>query len=192
MMSRASDAAQTRRALLGAAAGLLEEGGPAAVTLRAVGERAGVSRGAPYGHFAGKAHLLAVLAAERWEAVRDELDALAATDLDAEGRLRAAVHGIVTLGIRNRSTYELMFTVPEVGADLVAGAAAQAQEAFIALVADVVGQEASRRNAALLMAGAHGIAGMSANGHLRIEKWGLEAPELVETLVSLATRRQPR
>ncbi len=37
-----------------AAADLLEEGGPDAVTLRAVGARAGVSRSAPYRHFTGK------------------------------------------------------------------------------------------------------------------------------------------
>ncbi len=49
--------------MLDAAAGLLEEGGLGAVTLRAVGERVGVSRQAPYNHFADKATLLSVLAA---------------------------------------------------------------------------------------------------------------------------------
>src|SRR4028118_763436 len=53
----------TRVALLEAAAGLLEGGGVGAVTLRAVGERAGVSRQAPYNHFADKGVLLSVLAA---------------------------------------------------------------------------------------------------------------------------------
>ncbi|HEX7170798.1 MAG TPA: helix-turn-helix domain-containing protein, partial [Rubrobacter sp.] len=52
----------TRSALLGAAAGLLEGRGIEAVTLRAVGERAGVSRQAPYKHFADKEALLSVLA----------------------------------------------------------------------------------------------------------------------------------
>ena len=51
----------TRAALLGAAAGLLEGHGLEAVTLRAVGERAGVSRQAPYKHFADKEALLSVL-----------------------------------------------------------------------------------------------------------------------------------
>jgi AcrR family transcriptional regulator len=69
----------TRSALLGAAAGLLEEFGIGAVTLRAVGERAGVSRGAPYKHFADKEALLSVLAAgyfgrlgmEMWRAAEE-------------------------------------------------------------------------------------------------------------------------
>lgn len=45
MVTRAESAAVTRRALLDAAAELLDLGGPAAVTLREVGARAGVSRG---------------------------------------------------------------------------------------------------------------------------------------------------
>ena len=44
MTSRLESAAKTRRALLDAAAELLDEGGPEAVTLREVGSRAGVSR----------------------------------------------------------------------------------------------------------------------------------------------------
>ncbi|MFI6702265.1 helix-turn-helix domain-containing protein [Streptomyces sp. NPDC050509] len=54
MVTRAESAAITRRALLDAAAELLDLGGPEAVTLREVGARAGVSRGAPYRHFTGK------------------------------------------------------------------------------------------------------------------------------------------
>ena len=44
MTSRLESAAKTRRALLDAAAELLDAGGPEAVTLREVGSRAGVSR----------------------------------------------------------------------------------------------------------------------------------------------------
>jgi Bacterial regulatory proteins, tetR family len=46
---------------------LLDSGGPDAVTLRGVGARAGVSRGAPYRHFADKESLLTAVAAESWE-----------------------------------------------------------------------------------------------------------------------------
>ncbi len=44
MATRTEAAAATRRALVRAASELLDEGGPDAVTLRAVGARAGVSR----------------------------------------------------------------------------------------------------------------------------------------------------
>lgn len=52
----------TRSAILAAAGLLLESGGVEAVTLRAVGEEAGVSRSAPYRHFSNKADLLLALA----------------------------------------------------------------------------------------------------------------------------------
>jgi AcrR family transcriptional regulator len=55
--------ASTRDRLVEAAAGLLDEGGVPAVTLREVGRRAGVSHNAPYKHFAGKEELLAAVAA---------------------------------------------------------------------------------------------------------------------------------
>lgn len=64
MVTRSKPAAITRRTLIAAAAELLDQSGPDAVTLRAVGARAGVSRGAPYGHFEDKAHLLTVLATD--------------------------------------------------------------------------------------------------------------------------------
>ena len=53
----------TRDALIDAAAELSAAGGPAAVTLREVGRRAGVSHNAPYKHFADKEELLAAVAA---------------------------------------------------------------------------------------------------------------------------------
>lgn len=52
----------TKSAILAAAGLLLESGGIEAVTLRAVGEEAGVSRSAPYRHFSNKADLLLALA----------------------------------------------------------------------------------------------------------------------------------
>ena len=192
MTSRAESAAQTRRALLDAAATLLEVGGPAAVTLRAVGEQAGVSRGAPYGHFEGKSHLLAEPSAELWMKTGRELAELSTSDADPRERLREAMRGIVRLGIEHRPTYELMFVVPDEHFELVSSAAEGAQDVFIGLVAEVVGDASSRRVAALLMTGAHGIAAMAASGHLRSEKWGVEAPELIDDLVAAATRGTSR
>ena len=60
--TRSESAAATRQSLLEAAGALLDAGGPEAVTLREVGARTGVSRSAPYRHFADKETLLTVLA----------------------------------------------------------------------------------------------------------------------------------
>lgn len=64
MVDTDSAGARTRRALLAAAGDLLEGAGPDAVTLRALGAAAGLSRGAAYRHFTGKDDLLAAVAAE--------------------------------------------------------------------------------------------------------------------------------
>ncbi|MDQ3996358.1 MAG: TetR/AcrR family transcriptional regulator, partial [Gemmatimonadota bacterium] len=51
-----------RRALVDAAIPLLRDGGPEALTLRAVARAAGVSQTAPYRHFADRAELVAAVA----------------------------------------------------------------------------------------------------------------------------------
>ncbi|WP_438492077.1 TetR/AcrR family transcriptional regulator [Streptomyces asiaticus] len=96
-------------ALLDAAAELLDEGGPDAVTLRDVGARAGVSRGAPYGHFADKECLLGAVAAEGWERFSDEIAALRGTP---SGRLRGALTALVSIGRRHPHLYRQMFGPP--------------------------------------------------------------------------------
>src|ERR1700722_1023707 len=113
MKSRADSAAATRRALLDDAAALLDTGGPDAVTLRAVGARAGVSRGAPYRHFANKESLLTAVAAEGWERFGDHVHVLQ-TDLRLLpiDKLRAALIGLITVSRQQPYLYKLMFSTP--------------------------------------------------------------------------------
>src|ERR1700755_990453 len=81
------DGAPPRAAIVAAAAALLETGGPDAVALRSVGAAAGVSRSAPYRHFADKAELLRALAA------RPRTERAARTRRDAEhGTDRTRLH----------------------------------------------------------------------------------------------------
>src|SRR3954470_18254262 len=108
MVSRVESAAATRRALVDAASELLDEGGVDAVTLRAVGARAGVSRGAPYGHFPDKEHLLAAVAMENWAAVGDALDKLIADERRSpRERLEQALGGLMEVGRRRPHAYAL-------------------------------------------------------------------------------------
>jgi AcrR family transcriptional regulator len=62
-----------RRTLVREALALVAEEGIAALTLRAVARRAGVSHGAPYRHFKGLAGLMAAVAAEGFRALEWEL-----------------------------------------------------------------------------------------------------------------------
>src|SRR5262249_59462689 len=113
MTSRVESAAKTRRALLDAAADLLDAGGPEAVTLREVGARAGVSRNAPYRHFADKEGLLTAVAVESWDRLADALKAIGATDSAPSTRLRQALMTFVELGRKRPHLYQLMFVIPE-------------------------------------------------------------------------------
>ncbi|OZM82671.1 TetR/AcrR family transcriptional regulator [Pseudonocardia sp. MH-G8] len=62
-----------RRALLDTALEAIGEHGPAAVSLRDVARRAGVSHAAPTHHFRDKAGLLTALATEGWSLLADAL-----------------------------------------------------------------------------------------------------------------------
>jgi AcrR family transcriptional regulator len=62
-----------RRALLDVALAAVAEQGPAALSLRDIARRAGVSHAAPAHHFANKAGLLTAIAAEGWNLLADTL-----------------------------------------------------------------------------------------------------------------------
>ena len=177
--TRSEAAAATRAALVRAASGLLDEGGPGAVTLRAVGARAGVSRGAPYGHFEHKEHLLRELAVDAWNSLAEEVERLRADPDAAPGaRLEGALLALVGVGRRQPHLYALMFSTPADGPE-AAAAADRVRDQYLAVVADLVGESDARRYGALLMSSAHGIAGLELSGHLAEEKWGVGWEQLV-------------
>jgi AcrR family transcriptional regulator len=193
MGTRTDAAAATRGALVRAASELLDAGGPDAVTLRAVGALAGVSRGAPYGHFENKEGLLAALAVDAWNEVADEVEHLrTAGDTGARDRLASAVLSLVNLGRQKPHLYALMFSTPANDPETTE-AAGRLNGAFLAIVADAVGEADARRYGALVMATAHGIASLELSGHLAEEKWRVGGDELVRMLVAAvpSTHRNP-
>ena len=191
MNDRVESAAATRRALLDAAAALLDSGGPAAVTLREVGARAGVSRGAPYRHFPDKENLLTAVAAESWERLGQSMHTLRADSQLLPGeRLRAALTAVLLLARHQPHLYQLMFTTPVADPGAVVRAAQRMCDEFLALVAPVVGEQNSARSAAILLTGVHGAAGLAASGLLVTDKWHTTADELVDTLVDVVIEDQ--
>ncbi len=183
VVTRTEAAAATRRALVRAASELLGEGGPDAVTLRAVGARAGVSRGAPYGHFENKEHLLTQLAVNAWNSLADKVEQLRADpDATPSARLERALLTLIEVGRRQPHLYALMFSTPA-GDPEAAGAANRLENQFLAIVADMVGESDALRYGALLMSSAHGIAGLELSGHLAKEKWKVGGEQLVRMLV---------
>lgn len=99
-----------RNACLRSALELLEEGGLEAVTLRAVAERTGVSRSAPYRHFDTKRALLADAAAAGFRQLHDAIAAArdAAGD-DPQTRLTAGCGAYARFGTEHPHLYRLMF-----------------------------------------------------------------------------------
>ena len=184
-MSRVESAAATRRALLSSAADLLDSGGPDAVTLREVGARAGVSRGAPYRHFADKESLLTAVAAEGWQRVGDHMHALQTDARRAPAdKLRAALLVLITVSRRQPHLYQLMFSTPAGDPSALVQAAQRSCDEFLAIAAPVVGEQNAQRYGAILLTGAHGAAGLGLSGLLRTDKWQTTAEELIDTLIA--------
>ncbi len=99
------------RALIDAAEAMLAEDGAAALSLRAVARRAGVSQTAPYRHFAGKEALAAAVAAEGFRRLAQTMNAAAlrASPRDATARIRALGLGYIRFAVANPALLRLMF-----------------------------------------------------------------------------------
>ncbi|NES14367.1 MULTISPECIES: TetR/AcrR family transcriptional regulator [Micromonospora] len=91
-----------RRALLAAAADAMAESGPAALSLRDLARRAGVSHAAPAHHFGDKAGLLTALATQGFELLGEALRA-------AGDDLRESGVAYVGFAVRHRAHFEVMF-----------------------------------------------------------------------------------
>ncbi|MFD6161537.1 TetR/AcrR family transcriptional regulator [Nocardia sp. NPDC060256] len=166
--------------MLDAAATLLDLGGPEAVTLREVGARAGVTRGAPYRHFADKDTLLTTIATESWERIGDQVHALRIDqDRSPVEKLRAALHTLISVGRDQPHLYRVMCSEPAGDPTPAIRAAERTQEEFRNIVAAVVGEQNSRHY------GAHGIAGMELSGYLAADKWHTTADDVIDTLVQM-------
>lgn len=184
MVTRVESAAATRRALLDAASALLETGGPEAVTLRDVGARAGVSRSAPYRHFADKDALLTAVATAAWDELGDRLAALD-DGAAAPDDVRQALGSLLAMGRTCPHLYRLMYATPAGDPTALVRAAQRSQDLFLALVARLVGAERAERSGALLLACAHGATGLEVSGNLPPDKWHATGEDLLDDLVTL-------
>jgi AcrR family transcriptional regulator len=183
--TRSETAAMTRRALLDAAAALLDTGGPDAVTLREVGARTGVSRSAPYRHFANKETLLTALATNAMDQLGDTLERLATDDDPPEQSLRAALLSLVAIGRARPHLYRLMFTTPAGDPTAAVRAAERTQDLFLDLVGRIVGRQRARHYGALLLTTAHGATSFELSGHFVWDKWQTNAEQLIDTMIAL-------
>lgn len=170
----------TREALIDAAHDLLDEGGVAAVTLREVGRRAGVSHNAPYKHFVDKNDLLAAVVARdlrrRTARGRDRQTPTAAVD-----HVRAMIQGSVRHALAHPHLFKLTYGPWHVESEELTAAADAARAELVTAVAAAQHQRAlpagnPERVAALLLAVAHGAADLALSGHLAEDGKGQASP----------------
>jgi len=178
------------RAMLQEAVRTIQTHGMAALTLRGVGERLGVSRTALYRHFADKQALLAAVAAEGFRTLRAAL--VEAGDTGGRGREGFDAMGVayVRFAVAHPSHYRVMFggvvrpgdARPEVGDP---GA-----DAFQVLVDAIVEQQQNglvrgddpRQLALYIWSVVHGVAMLALDGML-------PSPAQADALVRFANER---
>ena len=193
------------RALVQETLRTIQAQGVEAVTLRAVGQKLGVSRTALYRHFADKSALLAAVAREGFRTLRLEL--LEAWDRGGRGREAFAAMGVayVRFAVAHPSHYRVMFggllrddgTDPELSKE--------ASGAFQALVDALIAQQEVglvRRDdplqlATFIWALVHGVAMLAIDGRLRHQKADSEeltryAVDRVRTGIAAATDAKER
>ncbi len=108
--ARAYHHGDLRAALVDEAAAMISENGAASVTMRAIGSRLGVSRGAPYRHFADKTALLVAVAVEGFKRLNRRLDASsAAASPSGVERLRRMGEQYVRFALEHPAHYRLMY-----------------------------------------------------------------------------------
>ena len=174
----------TRERLIAAAACLLDQGGPAAVTLRDVGKAAGVSHNAPYRHFADKDALLAAVAARELGRQGASLNRVGESVADVQARLQ----GYVRWALRYPERFRLTFGRWAREDAELGDAASEARSALTRAVAAAQARGElppadPERLSSLLLALAHGAADLALAGHLSATgKGAADAEDLVADL----------
>lgn len=142
-----------------------------------------MSRGAPYGHFDNKERLLTQLAIDAWNSLSDVVEHLRAdADVSPDQRLERALLALIGVARTHPHVYSLMFSTPADNPQ-AAASAKRLEDHFMAIVADVVGDEDTVRWGALLMSGAHGIGGLELSGQLPKAAWNVTGEQLVRMLI---------
>ena len=156
-----------RRALMDAAVASVAEGGPGAVSLRALAAEVGVSHAAPVHHFGDKAGLFTAVAAEGFELLADELTAV----WEETGDFLATGVRYVHFALHHRGYFEVMFRPDLVNGDDPGLLAAQLR-AFARLHDGVAAGRLAKDPESVRLAGlaswstAHGLATLLLSGNL--------------------------
>jgi len=193
-MCMAATRPQVREALLAAARAELVEHGRAAISLRAVARRAGLSHASPKYHFGDRSGLLTAIATEGFQGLARHLSQV--HESDAQQQLAALGRGYIDFGLSHPALFELMFTPGELHAtdpELIA-AQQQAIGSLTTAVSRLAGidttQSATPKLALISWALGHGLVVLARDGALQAAATpqAASAAELAHSLAELFTQ----
>ena len=156
-----------RRRLIEVGEEVLAERGLAALSLREVARRLGVSHNAPFKHFASREALLAAIAAQGFEELAERLGAATAGEPGLEGMMARGV-AYVTFALERPAVFRLMF-----GGELdpaehpdMANRAAASLEGMTRRIGETFGEEALGDATLSAWAFGHGLASLLLDGQI--------------------------
>jgi AcrR family transcriptional regulator len=196
-MSRPYHHGALRDALLEEAQLLLAEQGLAAISLRELARRVGVSHSAPERHFPNRQALLDALAARGFVLLGQAIRQAIAIDGDRrQDRFTAAAKAYVSFALDNPALLELMFASKAAQEN---EAIATAAEDVFALTAEVMGEspeDATAMTASplrlVVAATLQGIANLAAAGRIQRDEIDRVIDLAVSAFIPVTARRQPR
>lgn len=194
MRMAAATRPQVREALLAAARAELVEHGRAAISLRAVARRAGLSHASPKYHFGDRAGLLSAIATEGFQGLAWHLSEV--HESDAQQQLAALGRAYIDFGLSHPALFELMFAPSELRAtdpELIA-AQEQAIGSLTTAVSWLAGIDTTPSGtpklALISWALVHGLVVLARDGALQAAATphATNAAELAHTLADLFTQ----
>jgi AcrR family transcriptional regulator len=158
---------------------IIAEEGVESVTLRALSKRLGVSRTAPYRHFADKTQLLSRVATIGFERFREHLQqAYQQHNGDVLQRFRQMGRGYIHFALQNPSYYKLMFSEPMLAENRSPELEAASNASFEQLVnilqqcqqAGLLKKDDIELQAIFIWSNLHGFCSLILQGHLPLDQ----------------------
>jgi AcrR family transcriptional regulator len=175
-----------RDALVQAALGEVELGGPEAVSISALAKKLGVSQPAPYRHFADRDALLTAVTAEAFRQFSATLRE-SITKPSKRSKLSRLAQATLAFGLRRNGIYRLMFASRIIACAPKDGELHSAATETFALVLEALEAPAvgllRERHALKIWAALHGVVMLAEQGLLTGQAAHITREELVEDIV---------
>jgi len=161
--------------LIAAAARLLDEGGDAAVTIRAVANLVALSHNAPYRHFKDRTALLAAVAEGDFLSLTKTVERAGTKSKSPFIALRAAISAFIDFARLHPARYRLLFSAEASQSESVEKQAMLCFGAFYTLIASCQAERMiragdPRQMTALLYACIHGLIDLELGGKAQASK----------------------